>query len=64
MVRNDKCDSLRDGGICVFVKKGHSYTVVNLPKEFAHLELVCIDIICQYMKHRFICVYRPPSYEM
>ena len=56
VVRYDRCDSIRGGGVCVFVKKGRSFTVVNPPKEFAHLELVCIDIICQYLKHRFICV--------
>ena len=27
------------------------------------MEVLCIDILCNNYKHRFICVYRPPSYD-
>ena len=49
--------------LCVFISKGLIYFHVQLPQQYLHLELLCIDILCNYYKHRLICVYRPPSYD-
>ena len=48
--------------MCIYIKK-LIYFHVQLPQQYLHLEVLCIDILCNNYKHRFICVYRPPSYD-
>ena len=52
------------GGVCVFIDCKLDYTVVGLPDEFKSLEIICVDVISVASKHRYICAYRPPSYNM
>lgn len=50
--------------MCAFVKHGYSHVSIPLPLEFSHLEVLCFDMLCNAFKHRFICVYRPPDYDL
>ena len=50
--------------MCAFIKSKFDYSVVNLPSEFVSLEVICLDIISSATKHRYICAYRPPAYNI
>ena len=63
IIRHDKTDA-RAGGVCAFIKYGYSYICISLPQEFLHLEVLCFDLLCIDFKHRFICVYIPPNYDL
>ena len=58
--RNDRSNNIRVGGVCAFISKKLIYFHVQLPQQY--LEVLCTDILFNNYKHRFICVYRPPSY--
>ena len=64
IIRCDRVTGKRGGGVCLFTKKGLRYIVQSIPEHFAHLELICVDIVSNSVKHRFITVYRPPSCEL
>ena len=61
--RNDRSNNIRGDGLCAFISKKLIYFHVQLPQQYLHLEVLCINILCNNHKHRFICVYRPPSYD-
>ena len=48
----------RGGVVCAFVNKSLDYVTIALPTEFKHLKVLCIDIICAAVKHRYIVVYQ------
>ena len=61
--RNDRSNNIRGGGVGAFIKKKLIYFHVQLPQQYLHSEVLCIDILCNNYKHRFICVNRPHSYD-
>ena len=61
--RNDRSNNIRDGDVRAFLSKKLIYFHVQLPQQYLHLEVLCIDILCNNYKHRFIRFYRPPSYD-
>ena len=63
IIRHDRIGA-RAGGVCAFIKHGYSYICISLPQKFSHLEVLCFDLLCNDFKHRFICVYRPPNYDL
>ena len=50
----------RGGGVCVFVHKGLNVLQVDTNDMYNKLEIVIFDLVCEPMKLRFFCVYRPP----
>ena len=60
-----RCDRpTRGGGLCAFINNNLHYVPVALPCNFAHLEIICVDVMRACYKHRFIAVYRPPHYDL
>ena len=60
-----RCDRpTRGGGLCSFINNNLHYVPIALPCNFAHLEIICVDIMRACYKHRFIAVYRPPHYDL
>lgn len=63
LFRKDRTDQ-SGGGVCVFVANDLIATVIELPPELAHLELLCLDLLVCEAKYRVVCCYRPPYYDM
>jgi hypothetical protein len=63
LLRHDRSEGT-GGGVCVFVDCKLDYSIVDLPAKYVSLELICLDILQGTTKHRYICVYRPPSYDV
>lgn len=63
LIRHDRTGGV-GGGVCVFIDNSLIYFVVSLLDEFASLEVVCIDVLQGNDRHRYICIYRPPSYDI
>ena len=60
---NDRSNNIRGGGVSAFITKGLIYFHVQLPHQYLHLEVLCIDILCNNYKYLFIYIYIPPSYD-
>jgi hypothetical protein len=63
VIRRDRTCN-RGGGICLFIKKNYHFIIVPVPIEFSDLEILCVDVLCNNFRHRFICVYRPPVHNV
>jgi hypothetical protein len=64
VLRHDRPSHARGGGVCIFVRNRFNFSRVSFPAAYEHLEVICIDTISQDYKQRFICVYRPPNYDV
>ncbi len=61
VLRKDRKDGQRGGGVCIFVRSSLNAAPISLSSEFSALELVACDICSGSNKQRIVCVYRPPS---
>ncbi len=61
--RRDRSNGSRGGGVCMFIKSSISCINVALSCSYSQLEVVCVDLIGNNYKHRFIAAYRPPNYS-
>ena len=60
-----RCDRPTDGGgVCTFVDTHLNCVRIPPPREYAELGQLCIDIIQDQWRHRFVIVYRPPRYTV
>jgi hypothetical protein len=56
--RLDRTDT-RGGGVCILISKNVDFS--RIPNA-SPVELLCIDILIETKKYRFITIYRPPKY--
>ena len=63
-MRCDRGGGQVGSGVCVFIKSNLCYNIVKIPIEFAQLEIICLDITINKLKQKFICAYRPPSFDL
>ena len=61
LLRRNRIDGNRGGGVCAFIRNVFSFTQVNIPPEFDLHEILCFDVLIDNLKLRFIYVYRPPN---
>ena len=61
LLRRDRIDGNRGGGICAFIRNVFSFTQVNIRPEFDLHEILCFDVLIDNFKQWFTCVYRPPN---
>ena len=61
LLRRDRIDVNRGGGVCAFVRNFCSFSQVNIPPQFDLHEILYFDVLLDNFKQRFICVYRPPN---
>ena len=61
LLRRDRIDGNRGGGVCAFIRNVFSFTQVNIPPEFYLHEIFYFDVLIENFKQRFICVCRPPN---
>ena len=64
IIRCGRHDGSRGGGVCAFVSDNLNFTAVDLPARFLNLKILCIDLILNNVKQHFICVFRPPGYDL
>ena len=55
--------STAGGGVAVFTKKLIRSVAVELPVEYKHLEIVCVDLSFSTTDCRVICIYRKPGFS-
>ena len=51
------------GGVAIFVKKAIDAVVVDIPAEFSHIEVICVDLLFSTTNCRVICFYRRPGFS-
>ena len=50
--------------MAVVAKTGICATLVDIPLEFSHIEIVCVDLTFVFFANcRLICVYRKPGFS-
>jgi len=59
--RHDRFTS--GGGVAVVAKTGICATLVYIPLEFSHIEIVCVDLTFVCFTCRLICAYRKPGFS-
>jgi len=59
--RHDR--STPGGGVAIFVKTVIRSAVVDIPVEFNHIEIVCVDLTLSCFTCRLICIYRKPGFN-
>ena len=49
--------------MAIFVKSVIRAAMVDIPVEFNHIEIVCVDVTLLLFTCRLICIYRKPGFN-
>jgi len=51
------------GGVAIFLKDIISAVTIDIPVQFNHIEVVCVDLFFSGVVCRVICFYRSPGFS-